>query len=186
MKFFVVRHPWTQAGAAGITKGWADSPLTPAGIEAAEKLGDFFQDKDIPVIYSSDLGRCLETSRLINKKLNVKIIKAPELREQNFGVFNNTRITKKEFDSSDHSAIPPKGESLVQLKERVLNYITTRLPKDKDKILAVTHYGCFQSLLSEALGVSLDSEKCQTTPLTAGQFELENNRIKLIERIEIE
>lgn len=65
MKFYVIRQPLTESNAAGITQGWGDSPLTPQGIEAAEKLGNFLKDKFISIIYTSDLGRCVETSEII-------------------------------------------------------------------------------------------------------------------------
>jgi len=62
MKFYVVRHPWTVSNVNNINQGWSDSPLVPQGIEMAERLAGFFKDRSIAVIYSSDLGRCVETS----------------------------------------------------------------------------------------------------------------------------
>lgn len=182
MNFYVVRHFLTQSNAVGIIQGWGDSQLTSQGIKAAEKLGIFLKDKSISIIYTSDLGRCVETSEIINKKLNLKIIKSPGLREQNFGKFNNTRISKEEFDASDHSAVPPDGESFLQMKARVLSYIKIELPRDKDKVLIVTHDGCFRAIISDALDVDLDSLKCETTALIIGLFNLESNNIKFIEK----
>jgi len=90
------------------------------------------------------------------------------------------------LDNSNHSAVPPGGESFLEMKERVLNYIKTKLPRYKDKILIVTHDGCFRAILSEALTIDLNSEKCVTTPLTISLFELESNNIKLIERFDLQ
>lgn len=185
MKFYVIRHPWTVSNVKKIDQGWGDSPLVPEGIVMAEKLGDFLKNEFISIIYSSDLGRCVQTSEIINKKLNLKIIKEPGLREQNFGKFNNVRIIKEEFDASDHSAVPPGGESFIQMKARVLNYIKAKLPRDKDKILIVTHDGCFRAIISDALGVDLDSPECETAELTVGLFDLENNKIKFINRFDV-
>lgn len=185
MKFYVVRHPLTEFNAADITQGWGDSPLTSQGIEEAEKLSGFLKDKEISIIYSSDLGRCVQTSEIINKVLNVQIIKESQLREQNFGKFNNTRIIKEEFDASDHSAVPPGGESFLQMKERVLTYIKIKLPRDKDKVLIVTHDGCFRAILSDALKLDLDSPECVTTALTLGLFDLKNKDIKFIDRFNL-
>lgn len=187
MKFYVVRHPWTESNVKRITQGWADSPLVSQGIEMAEKLGEFLKDKSILKIYTSDLGRCVQTSKIINKRLNVETVKVSDLREQNLGNFNGVHkdIIKKEFDENDHSAIPLNGESFLQMKERVLNYIKNNLPIGKNNILVVTHTGCFQSILSDSLNEDVDSEKCHTTPLTVGSFELKNNNIKFIERFDL-
>lgn len=185
MKFYVVRHPLTESNAADITQGWGDSPLTPQGIEGAEKLSNFLKNKSISIIYSSDLGRCVQTSEIINKVLNVQIIEEPQLREQNFGKFNNARIIKEDFDASDHSAVPPGGESFLRMKERVLNYTKTELPRSKYKILIVTHDGCFCAILSDALNLDLDSLECTTTALTIGLFDLENKDIKFIDRFNL-
>ena len=168
-----------------ITQGWGDSPLTHQGIEEAEKLSGFLKDKEISIIYSSDLGRCVQTSEIINQKLNLKIIKSPGLREQNFGKFNNTSIIKEEFDASDHSKVPPDGESFLKMKQRVLTYIKTKLPRNKDKVLIVTHDGCFRAILSDALNLDLDSPECATTALTIGLFDLKNKDIKFIDKFNL-
>ncbi|KRO25414.1 2,3-bisphosphoglycerate-independent phosphoglycerate mutase [Pediococcus argentinicus] len=74
-------------------QGWADTPLTPAGIEqvtnAADKVANIKFDK----YYSSDLLRAVSTAEIF-KKENVntnsethKTIQVPELREACFGYF---------------------------------------------------------------------------------------------------
>ena len=149
----MVRHPLTESNAADITQGWGDSQLTSQGIEEAEKLSNFLKDKSISIIYSSDLGRCVQTSEIINKALKVRIIKEPRLREQNYGKLNNSRLAGKDFNVKNHSAVPEGGESFLQMKARVLEYIKKYLPESEDKILIVTHDGCFRALLSEALNI---------------------------------
>lgn len=188
MKFYVVRHPLTEFNVQGITQGWADSPLTPQGIEMANKLGEFLKDKNITKIFSSDLGRCIQTSEIISKHLGIGIAPASELREQNFGKFNGASqdIIKKEFNKDDCSAVPPGGESFYQMKKRVLNYIKNKLPKNKDDILLlVTHEGCFRGMLSDVLNTDPDSNKCEITSLSIGLFETINSNIKLIEIINL-
>ncbi|MBW3020110.1 histidine phosphatase family protein [Candidatus Woesearchaeota archaeon] len=188
MKFYVVRHPWTESNVKKITQGWADSPLIPEGVEMAERLANFLKNKSISKIFTSDLGRCIQTSEIINKILKVDICKIKKLREQNFGKFNglDKEIIKKEFDETNHSAIPSDGESLLQMKDRVLGYIKNELPRKENNVLIVTHTGCFQSILSDALKIDLTSEECHTNPLTICLFELTNKNIKLIERFDID
>lgn len=179
MVIFVVRHPYTEANVKKISQGHSDSKLIPEGIEMAHKLGKKLRNKNIGKILTSDLGRCVQTSNIINEYLQVPIIKSKELREQNLGKYNGKPKLeiKKEFDENDYKAIPKDGESLLQVKDRIIKFIQSL--STKEVILIVTHTGCFQSILSEAYGVSLDNPKCRTTPLTIAKFSI-GKKIRLL------
>jgi broad specificity phosphatase PhoE len=170
-----------------ITQGWADSPLIPQGMETARKVAEYLKDKNISLIYSSDLGRCLETSSIVNEKLKVKIIQTAELREQNYGVFNGVpkEEIRKIMKDDDFDFKPEKGESFLEMNERILKFVNEKLPKTKGKALVVTHDGCFQSILSEALQTDLKSDSCKTSPLTICSFEFDGKRLKLLERVDL-
>lgn len=168
-----------------IQQGHADSPLTPEGQEMAKKLGENLQDRGIKKIYSSDLGRCMETSSIVNKYLHVSITPTQALREQNLGDFNGKPmdLLKKAIDVNDPDAIPPNGESLRQVQQRVLRFIKSL--HDRNPALIVTHNGCFQGILSEVQNVDITSPMCATTPLTIGVFEVENRKIKLVQLLAV-
>ena len=184
MKFYVIRHPTTESNIKRITQGWADSPLIPESIKLAEEHGKNLKNKKIKKIYTSDLGRCVQTSNIINQFLKVEIIKKEELREQNLGIYNGIHkdIIKKEFDEHDYEAKPPEGESFKEMKTRVLNFIKKLEKENKEKtILIITHTGCLEGILQKALEKPLNSNKIKTKQETVYLFELENNKIKLIE-----
>lgn len=181
MKFYVIRHPTTESNIKRITQGWADSPLIPESIKLAEEHGKNLKNKKIEKIYTSDLGRCVQTSNIINQFLKVEIIKKEELREQNLGIYNGIHkdIIKKEFDEHDYEAKPPEGESFKEMKTRVLNFIKKLEKENKEEtILIVTHTGCLEAILQEALEKSLDSNKIKTKQETIYLFELKNEKIK--------
>lgn len=71
--------------------GWADSPLTPAGVEVAEDLGRGLQDTVFVAIYTSDSGRARETADLVmqfNKhQEGISRSETKDLREWHFGAF---------------------------------------------------------------------------------------------------
>jgi broad specificity phosphatase PhoE len=119
-------------------------------------------DKNITKIFSSDLGRCMQTSKIVNQKLNVGIIYTQELREQNFGDFNGkpADIIIRKFDLSDPTLVFPNGESFNQMKKRVLHFIY-QLNQEKP-VLIVTHEGCLRAIISGILNVDFSSEKCKT------------------------
>lgn len=95
MMIYFVRHGETEWNKKEILQGHKDSPSTIKGINNAEKLGKILRDKKIEIIYSSDLGRCVQTAEIINRWLKVKIIKTKELRERNFGDLNGSLLNKK-------------------------------------------------------------------------------------------
>ncbi|MDR0375164.1 MAG: phosphoglycerate mutase family protein [Treponema sp.] len=64
--FYVTRHGRTMFNTARRAQGWSDTPLTPAGVEAAEQLGKGLKARGITfnAAWSSDSGRARETARL--------------------------------------------------------------------------------------------------------------------------
>ena len=125
MVIYIVRHPETEYNIKGLTQGHKDSPLTKQGIKTAEKLGKLLEKRNISKIYSSDLGRCIQTSEIINKSLNVYISPKRELRERNHGDYNgkSSKLISQTFNMSNPNLILPNGESFNQMKVRVLNFI---------------------------------------------------------------
>ena len=177
-KIYVIRHPYTEFNIKGISQGHADSSLLPESKVIAEKIGRKLTNLNIKKIHTSDLGRCVETAKIINKILNISILKTQELREQNQGIFNGKRkdfINEKigsEFEKPDF--IPKNGESLNQVKNRILNFIK-KLPEET--VLLVTHDGCVRSILSKIYNCEIMSEKCKTDQKTINVFEIDNGKL---------
>ncbi len=95
LRLYFVRHGQTFLNKYGRMQGWSDSPLTPAGILQAEKLGAFLADTKFITIYSSDFHRTLQTAQIIrdfnnyNENLEIKITAG--LRETFFGSFEGEK-----------------------------------------------------------------------------------------------
>lgn len=90
---YLTRHGKTVFNTMGRTQGWVDSPLTGAGVEVAQNLGRGIADVEFAAAYSSDMGRAVETARIVldlnNKGANVTLIQNPGLRETNYGKFES-------------------------------------------------------------------------------------------------
>ncbi|GAE85082.1 histidine phosphatase family protein [Bacteroides reticulotermitis] len=89
---YFARHGKTILNTMDRVQGWADTPLTPAGVEVAEYLGEGLQSENIQfkAAYSSDLGRARQTARIVldNKgQANLPITEVAQLRETNFGSY---------------------------------------------------------------------------------------------------
>lgn len=91
MVIYVARHPETKYNKLAITQGHGDSSLTERGKQTARHLGKLLENTNISKIYTSDLGRCIQTSELINQGLGVIVIPKKDLREQNFGDYNEKK-----------------------------------------------------------------------------------------------
>lgn len=89
---YFTRHGKTILNTMDRVQGWADTPLTPNGVEVAEFLGKGLKAEDInfKAAYSSDLGRARQTAKIILKTKGqgeMTITEVPQIRETNFGSY---------------------------------------------------------------------------------------------------
>lgn len=87
---YLARHGKTMLNTLDKVQGWADTPLTPAGVEVAEYLGKGLKDVEFKAAYSSDLGRARQTARIVLDAKGQKDMPITELsgiRETNFGSY---------------------------------------------------------------------------------------------------
>lgn len=152
MKIYFVRHGETISNKNNTTTGWVDSPLNNEGIEQAKKIA-LETSSDFSEIYCSDLIRCKQTAEIINQKLNLPIKYDDRLRERNFGSlggksWDEISLEMKEVDRNQkYDYRPYGGESVENVKERLLSIIDEICLNKKDKkILIVTHGGIIRLL----------------------------------------
>lgn len=149
MKIYITRHGETQWNKEGKMQGWQNSDLSDKGIEDAKKLGNRLKDVDFDCIYSSPLGRAVDTAKLIIGEKDTEIILVDSLKEIGFGKWEG--MDKDEiiglypteqynFWNKPHLYNPIEGESFDELfhrVENVLNHIINN--QDVDNILIVSH-----------------------------------------------
>lgn len=101
---YVTRHGKTMFNTVERVQGWADTPLTPQGVEVVEQLGRGLKDTDFVAVYSSDLGRARETARIVlrEKESTLPLIEMLEFREICFGSFEG------DFDANMWGAVSRK------------------------------------------------------------------------------
>ena len=87
MQLILIRHAQSKGNEANVVQGHADEGLSSLGEEQAKELSEHFQTGDIRAIYSSDLGRAIQTATPIAKKLNLEIKTDVDLREAHFGIW---------------------------------------------------------------------------------------------------
>ena len=151
IELHIVRHGQDEKNKLG---GWSDNHLIDEGINQVNKLKDEIDD-NYDLFISSDLTRCVETSNIINEKLNMDIIYDSNYREVNNGDLKN--LTLEEFNnkypglyfsSLDMDEKYPNGESPNDFYNRVSKAFIDLLENNiGKKILLVTHGGVITVLL---------------------------------------
>ena len=147
--FYIVRHGQTNWNILGKTQGHGNSDLTAKGIEQATELAESIVNYPIDYIYSSDLGRAVQTAQILGDKLNIKVEETEALREMGFGEWEGLLIDEIKANYANvyatwrnepHLAQIPGGETLHLIKDRVDSFIQSLNEKyDNKHILLVTH-----------------------------------------------
>lgn len=111
---YLVRHGTTQAIENQRIQGVSDSPLSARGREEARRTAQALSPIPFNAIYSSPVGRTLETAQIISgSHAGVRIIQLENLREMNFGYYEG----KQFFASPDEV---PYGLRRLLLLAKVL------------------------------------------------------------------
>lgn len=149
-RFILVRHGETTASIDGRFAGTTDVPLTDDGREQARALARRLRQVRIDAFFSSPLIRCVETSEPITESTGRKPTVAPEIRECDFGTWENltgTEIRERFGDVfrawiDDQSSAPHGGESWDDLGGRVGSWFVSTAERYEGRtVLAVTHGG---------------------------------------------
>lgn len=109
-----------------IIGGWNDPNLDTKGKRDAIEAAKFLKGKGIRKIYSSDLGRCEDTSKVIAKELGIplnEIVFDFRLRTWDKGYLNGAPKTEEnkktlEYYKENSHLIIPKGESRDMFDDR--------------------------------------------------------------------
>lgn len=165
--FYIVRHGQTNWNILGKTQGHGNSDLTEKGKEQARELSEAMVNYPIDLIFSSDLGRAVQTAEIVGEKIGVKVEKTQALREMGFGVWEGLLIEEikkdhaKTYDTwrnEPHLVDIPGGENLHIIKERVDNFIEEINKKyDNKHILLVSHSVTVRVMLLSFLNSGMEN-----------------------------
>ncbi len=135
IQLYLVRHGECEGSGTYIGRG-SDVELTAQGSKQihklSKKLKSDFALHGFDNIYTSTMKRCLETTEIISEYLPSKINKINNIEEINFGdwegktysdIQNSTYQRYNEWIEDPVNNQPPGGESLIDLKKRVMEFI---------------------------------------------------------------
>lgn len=133
-------HSLSTDNEQGIATGWLDGRLSEAGRRQAEKLGER-RAEGIAAVFTSDLGRALETAEIAFGASGIPVHRDRRLRECNYGTLNGLPASRLEAVRSEHVDAPfPGGESYRQVVERVRGFLDELFPTfDGMRVLVIGH-----------------------------------------------
>lgn len=157
MKIFLVRHGETEWNTKGLLIGHKDSSLTEKGIQQAKALQKSLSRISFDAIYSSDLGRAVQTAQILVGGQITAVKVTPHLRERNFGRFEGRAreeldahtTTFKDLYENDKFLYKayPEIESDEELVKRFLVFIEELGESPHSNVLAVCHGGVMKAIL---------------------------------------
>lgn len=148
VRLWLIRHGETAWNAEGRFQGWTDVGLTERGRHHAHSHAARLEGRTFDGIWSSDLGRAVETARIVVRE---EPVADRRLRELDFGAMEGARwddlddTTRRALAGFDGFAAPG-GESMDGLRARVFEFLETLGEGDH---LIVTHGGVIRLLARE-------------------------------------
>ena len=165
--FYIVRHGQTDWNILGKTQGHGNSDLTQKGEQQALELANAIKEYPIDYIYSSDLGRAIQTAKIIGDTIGIDVTETPGLREMGFGDWEGLLIdeikkdhakTYETWRNQPHLVEIPNGETLHIIKDRTDNFIKELNEKyDNKHILLVSHSVTVRVMLLSFLNSGMEN-----------------------------
>jgi len=149
-------HSTSEDNEAGIATGWLPGRLSAAGREQARELGERRRDDGLSAVFTSDLGRAVETAGIAFAGSSLRIVADERLRECNYGELNGTAEPLQ--DRAMRIDVPyPGGESWRQAAERVVGFLDElRSEHDGERVLVIGHSATRMGLEVFASGRALE------------------------------
>lgn len=149
-------HSTSEDNEAGIATGWLPGRLSTTGREQARELAERRRDDGLAVVFTSDLGRAVETAEIAFAGSGLGIVQDARLRECDYGELNGT--PEPVHDRAERVDVPyPGGESWRQAVERVAGFLAElRRDRDGERVLVIDHVATRLALEVVANGRDLE------------------------------
>ena len=116
MKIYLVRHARTRHNVEHLCQGWTDTELDEVGLRQAGAVAEYFADKPLGQIFSSDHKRAVQTALPTSLLKTLEIHTTELLRERNLGELENMPVSalREAFEEEIHKT----GESRFVVRPR--------------------------------------------------------------------
>jgi broad specificity phosphatase PhoE len=151
-------HSTTVDNETGIATGWLEGRLSETGRKQAAELGARRRDDRLAAVFSSDLGRAIETAEIAFAGSALLPRHDWRLRECNYGELNGAPVAEIEAERVRRTEAPfPGGESYQQVVERTRDFLNDLFPDlDGARVLLIAHSANRWALQHLLLGAPLE------------------------------
>ena len=173
-RLLLIRHAQTEWNIERRFQGHGDSPITEEGQEQLQRLKSRLAGLEFDVVYSSDLRRTMETSKMLSGKQRVE---EPRLRERGVGILEGLNLEQimaehaeafRAFRSGDKDRQIEGGESLQDALNRAWTFLEEMPEKHPGaELAAVSHAGLIRLICKQILGLALDAPNFFQIPNTS-------------------
>jgi broad specificity phosphatase PhoE len=166
VRILLARHGETVFNVEGRWQGQSDSPLTERGLAQSRELAQALAAESIAAVYSSDLGRAMNTAREVAALHSLTVQTDVRLREIETGAW--TGKGRQEIEQQFPGGLTawaekpaemrlPDGETLREAQTRALAFFAERMPAHLGQtIVVISHGAVTQAILVHAMGRTVD------------------------------
>ncbi len=165
----LIRHGETEWNLKGRWQGHDDSPLTENGTRQARMVAESLAGFPFSSLYSSDLGRAMETAAHVSRETGKEIVTDTRLRERALGIFQGLTTSEmrnkyprefQEFFKSNPDYAIRGAESTRQRFNRNIDCFNELANRHHgETIVIVCHGGVIDSLFRYVIGISLEGPR---------------------------
>jgi len=164
-RILLVRHGETAWNRQGLFRGRADVPLNEAGRAQAQALAAAVANLPLAAVYTSPLGRAVETAQAVAAPRGVTVQPMPAFLDIDYGRWQGR--AREEIERTDalryrrwlrapHTVTFPAGESLAHVRDRAVPALIDLAQRHEGQtILVAAHRVVNKVILCEVLHVGL-------------------------------
>ncbi|MGH2921642.1 MAG: histidine phosphatase family protein [Gaiellaceae bacterium] len=143
-------HSTTVDNEIGRATGWLDGRLSERGRIQAAELGERRRNDSVSAVYTSDLGRAVETAEIAFAATDIPIIRDQRLRECNYGNMNGRPRAELEVEGPQGmDERYPNGESWREAVGRVGEFLDELArTRDGERVVVIGHMSAWYALES--------------------------------------
>lgn len=187
----LIRHGSTAWNEQERFRGLAEIELSETGKQQAIATAERIASLPVSEIYTSPIGRALETARIIASPLNLKVKSLPALGDINFGELQGLSFPEAEakyskiYSQWQHSPQLvkfPGGESLTEVRIRASNALDEIIQTlTEETVVLVSHRVVIGLLIAHYLGLE-DSQfrQIEQKPCAINIFQKQKNHFYAI------
>lgn len=192
-RLLLIRPGETDWNYQGRWQGWVAAPLNAHGQQQVERLASFIRHLGVAALYASDHKRAQQTANILSEAIGFEPIFDARLRERNIGQWQGLTVPeihgwyKEEFrqlQSDPENYVIPQGESLGQVRKRVLRILDEIMQKadrmdNAESVAVVTHTTTIRVMVGALIpgidlsDVNFDNTSVTTVRRSAGESEWE-------------